>query len=230
MSTLAGIAFGETPERVLKRVQQLEDVELPSLPSFSHELDYDSASEVDHTEDERSLLKEEDVTGHEESSTDKELEDVVSMSLKCKGRELTMLQDPATPHPLRQAHFPSTSQTMSDQSITTNGSPFPPANNSDSQTPASYGMTTAITSTPISRSRSRSDGRSTRTELMRSGTRELGNSTKVSSSRWQTPGQMSRSFSGEEILQDEEDLGSERSIPLNDASAVSVAGSWCFCS
>ena len=53
MTTLAGMAFGETPERVLKRVQQLEDVELPSLPSFSHDMDYDS--EVDQTEDERSV-------------------------------------------------------------------------------------------------------------------------------------------------------------------------------
>lgn len=55
MTTLAGMAFGETPERVLKRVQQLEDVELPSLPSFSHDMDYDTASEVDRTEDERSV-------------------------------------------------------------------------------------------------------------------------------------------------------------------------------
>jgi hypothetical protein len=54
MTTMAGMAFGETPERVLKRVQQLEDVELPSLPSFSHDLDYDSTSEVENTEDERS--------------------------------------------------------------------------------------------------------------------------------------------------------------------------------
>lgn len=53
MTTLAGMAFGETPERVLKRVQQLEDVELPSLPSFSHDMDYDS--EADQTEDERSV-------------------------------------------------------------------------------------------------------------------------------------------------------------------------------
>jgi hypothetical protein len=53
MTTLAGMAFGETPERVLKRVQQLEDVELPSLPSFSHDMDYDS--EVDQTEDDRSI-------------------------------------------------------------------------------------------------------------------------------------------------------------------------------
>ena len=53
MTTLAGMAFGETPERVLKRVQELEDVELPSLPSFSHDMDCDS--EVDQTEDERSV-------------------------------------------------------------------------------------------------------------------------------------------------------------------------------
>jgi hypothetical protein len=52
---MAGMAFGETPERVLKRVQQLEDVELPSLPSFSLAMDYDTASEADQTEDERSL-------------------------------------------------------------------------------------------------------------------------------------------------------------------------------
>lgn len=52
-------------------------------------------------------------------------------------------------------------------------------------------------------------------------TREMGNSTKVSSSRWQTPGEMSYSFSAEAISQDNsEDLGSERSVPLNDASSV----------
>lgn len=36
----------DTPERLLKRVQQLEDVELPSLPSFQHDddMDYDSES------------------------------------------------------------------------------------------------------------------------------------------------------------------------------------------
>jgi hypothetical protein len=55
MTTLAGMAFGETPERVLKRVQQLEDMELPSLPSFSHDMDYDTASEADRTEDEGSV-------------------------------------------------------------------------------------------------------------------------------------------------------------------------------
>lgn len=35
----------DTPSRVLKRVQQMEDMELPSLPSFHHDdLDYDSMS------------------------------------------------------------------------------------------------------------------------------------------------------------------------------------------
>jgi hypothetical protein len=35
-----------SPERLLKRVQQLEDMELPSLPSFQHDddLDFDSES------------------------------------------------------------------------------------------------------------------------------------------------------------------------------------------
>lgn len=114
--------------------------------------------------------------------------------------------------------MPSTSQSLSDQSGTTNGSPFPPLEHSASQTPGSLAPSSAITSTPNYGSRSRSLGRS-RTELGRSGTRELGNSTRVSSTKWQTPGEMSRSFSGEEILQDD-DLGSERSVPLNDASAV----------
>lgn len=36
----------DTPDRLLKRVQQLEDMELPSLPSFQHDddIDYDSES------------------------------------------------------------------------------------------------------------------------------------------------------------------------------------------
>lgn len=54
MTTMAGLAFCETPERVLKRVQQLEDVELPSLPSFSHEGDfeseYDESEQADRSE------------------------------------------------------------------------------------------------------------------------------------------------------------------------------------
>ena len=34
----------DTPDRLLKRVQQLEDMELPSLPSFQHDIDYESGS------------------------------------------------------------------------------------------------------------------------------------------------------------------------------------------
>jgi hypothetical protein len=202
MTTLAGMAFGETPERVLKRVQQLEDVELPSLPSFSHDMDYDS--EVDQTEDELSV---------EQADKSEAVCTVLMIS------NVTHCQhDFATPHPLRQAHLPSTSQTMSDQS-TTNGSPFPPLDHSASQTPGSFAPSSAVTSTPNYGSKSRSLGRS-RTEMTRSGTRELGNSTRISSTKWQTPGEMSRSFSGEEIPLDDQDLGSERSVPLNDASAV----------
>ncbi len=32
----------DTPSRVLRRVQLLEDMELPSLPSFQHDINYDS--------------------------------------------------------------------------------------------------------------------------------------------------------------------------------------------
>lgn len=201
MTTLAGMAFGETPERVLKRVQQLEDVELPSLPSFSHDMDYDS--EVDQTEDERSV-----------EQVDKSK--AVRACGWCADSFAEFQHDFATPHPLRQAHYPSTSQTMSDQS-TTNGSPFPPLDHSSSQTPGSFAPSSAVTSTPNYGSRSRSLGRS-RGDMTRSG--NMGNSTKSTSTKWQTPGEMSRSFSGEEIMHDDENLGSERSIPLNDASAV----------
>lgn len=34
----------DTPSRVLRRVQQLEDVELPTLPSFQLDLEYDSGT------------------------------------------------------------------------------------------------------------------------------------------------------------------------------------------
>lgn len=58
MTTMAGMAFGETPERVLKRVQQLEDVELPSLPSFSHEVDFESEfDESDQGEQSQMMTK-----------------------------------------------------------------------------------------------------------------------------------------------------------------------------
>lgn len=113
-----------------------------------------------------------------------------------------------------QSYIPTSSP---DQSNTTDNSPYPPldasiANSEEPDLPKS-----TATSTPLSRHRSRSLGRSGKTDR----TREMGNSTKVSSSRWQTPGEMSYSFSAEAISQDGlEDLGSERSVPLNDASSV----------
>ena len=36
--------MADTPSRLLRRVQQMEDMELPSLPSIQHEIDYDSES------------------------------------------------------------------------------------------------------------------------------------------------------------------------------------------
>jgi hypothetical protein len=50
---MAAYSF-ETPDRVLQRVQQLEDMELPSLPSFQHDIDYESMSmsETDTSQEE----------------------------------------------------------------------------------------------------------------------------------------------------------------------------------
>jgi hypothetical protein len=44
----------ETPARLLQRVEQLEDMELPSLPSFQHDIDYESTSmsEADTSQEE----------------------------------------------------------------------------------------------------------------------------------------------------------------------------------
>jgi hypothetical protein len=129
---------------------------------------------------------------------------------------LTYPQDATTPHPRRyaQTQIPSDSP---DHSITTSGSPYPPLESSLADSEGNAAPTVATTSTPLSRNRSRSMGRSSKTDR----TREMGNSTKVSSSRWQTPGEMSYSFSAQAISQDDlDDLGSERSVPLNDASSV----------
>lgn len=62
----------------------------------------------------------------------------------------------------------------------------------------------------------------------KSSTGDLGNSTNTGRERWQTPGELSRSFSGDAIpiqdipagLNDMEELGEEESVPLNDASMV----------
>jgi hypothetical protein len=40
-------ALLDTPSRVLRRVQQYEDMELPSLPSFQHDIDFES-DQSDH--------------------------------------------------------------------------------------------------------------------------------------------------------------------------------------
>jgi len=34
----------DTPESLAKRMQHLEDMELPSLPTIQHDIDYDSGS------------------------------------------------------------------------------------------------------------------------------------------------------------------------------------------
>lgn len=41
----------ETPSRLLKRVQQYEDVDLPSLPSISHDVDCDQTTEYPDPDD-----------------------------------------------------------------------------------------------------------------------------------------------------------------------------------
>lgn len=41
----------ETPSRLLKRVQQYEDMDLPSLPSITHDVDYDQTTEYPDPDD-----------------------------------------------------------------------------------------------------------------------------------------------------------------------------------
>nr|XP_031862285.1 uncharacterized protein CI109_002250 [Kwoniella shandongensis]KAA5529357.1 hypothetical protein CI109_002250 [Kwoniella shandongensis] len=146
----------------------------------------------------------------------------------------------ATPHPLRKVMAPPPSSTVTagtrspaDSFSTASGSPFPPLeSSSDANTTSPYASTRALTSTPqsrVSRSQSRSlagsttqeyttnTTRTSRHERTRSGTGSLGNSTHASRrDRWQKPGEMSGSFSGEEIQPLE--LGTEKSVPLNDHS------------
>lgn len=51
---MAAMYEADTPSRLLKRVQQLEDMELPSLPSFQHDddLEFDSSSMVESSNEE----------------------------------------------------------------------------------------------------------------------------------------------------------------------------------
>ncbi|OCF44892.1 hypothetical protein I317_01171 [Kwoniella heveanensis CBS 569] len=210
----------DTPDRVLKRVQRLEDMELPSLPSFQHDdIDYDSMSNTESNRDEYKR-------NHHSFEQDMTHDDM------------------ATPHPLRQATLPTSTSTMTggtthsaDSFSTASGSPFPPLASHREGTPSPYAPATALTSTPQSKfggSMTRSMGRSTsdypatassrpsRHERTQSGTASLGSSNQTASrrERWQTPGEMSGSFSGE-YIPDGIEMGSEKSVPLNDRSQAS---------
>ncbi|OCF72584.1 hypothetical protein I204_06966 [Kwoniella mangroviensis CBS 8886] len=212
------MAYFETPDRVLKRVQQLEDMELPSLPSFQHDddVDFDSMSGTESTSDDHQQYY------HQSSMIDEPQSDMT------------------TPHPLRKVMGPppsstatATTRSSADSFSTASGSPFPPIDSSPSEGASSpYAPTTALTSTPQSHQtrsmsgslrtsttdRTATTNRTSRHERTLSGTGSLGNSTHASRcQRWQTPGEMSRSFSGEEIV-DRMKLGAEQSIPLNDYS------------
>ena len=138
-----------------------------------------------------------------------------------------------TPHPLRQAVVTSTITTAKsnrsppDSFSNASDSPFPPfIDGSREETPSPYEPTTALTSTPLSRSLfdSATSNTITSTQMTRhertiSGAGSIASSSATKRDRWQTPGEMSRSFSGDEIPPSD-GLGSERSVPLNDTSEV----------
>ncbi|RSH95361.1 hypothetical protein EHS25_000448 [Saitozyma podzolica] len=203
----------DTPERVLKRVHQLElqELELPSLPSFQHDIDYESEG---YSAGETSLGS-------------------VRIDRYDEASEI----DPATPHPLRKASEPSTGTTALtalhvphspvDSTSTSSSSPFPPLASTEDDTSFHEARTAALTSTPYSQaSRTRqyvsdNDTRSTfrygsALERARSVTEGLGSSVGTGREKWHTPGEMSGSFSGDEIRaeQEEYELGPEMSLPL----------------
>lgn len=223
----------DTPSRLLKRVQQMEDMELPSLPSFHHDdLDYDSTSVTETSREYGQDTRSE----HQFDQEDEHVRLIIPLFDRAD-----IMQDMATTHPLRQVAVPSAITTAESNSSSvgsfssTSGSPFPPLiDGSREETPSPYEPTTTLTSTPLSRP-SRSQSRSlldsttsntlTATQTIRhersmSGTGSIASSTVTKRDRWQTPGEMSRSFSGDEIPPSD-GLGSERSIPLNDTSEVS---------
>jgi hypothetical protein len=130
------------------------------------------------------------------------------------------------------------SSSASPSNSSSNASPFPPVANTSRSTPSPYAPTTALISTPYShQSRSRVTENETRStirgqEKTRSESGDVGSST--NRSKWNTPGQLSRSFEGDEIAAQSDDmpslpgpeeldggLGEERSIRLND-SMVSI--------
>lgn len=162
------------------------------------------------------------------------------------GPNFDQSQDPATPHPLRKVTEPSTGTTALtalhvphspvDSTSTSSSSPFPPLPSTEDDTSFHEAPTAALTSTPYSQaSRTRryvsdNDTRSTfrygsTLERTRSVTEGLGSSVGTGREKWHTPGEMSGSFSGDEIRpeQQEYELGPEMSLPLplSDVSNVS---------
>ncbi|KIR28320.1 hypothetical protein I309_02613 [Cryptococcus deuterogattii LA55] len=158
----------DTPSRLLKRVQQMEDMELPSLPSFHHDdLDYDSTSATETSREYGQDTRSE----HQFDQEDEHVRLIIPLFDRAD-----IMQDMATTHPLRQVAVPSAITTAESNSSST-----------------------------------------IRHERSMSGTGSIASSTVTKRDRWQTPGEMSRSFSGDEIPPSD-GLGSERSIPLNDTS------------
>ncbi|WVN87746.1 uncharacterized protein L203_102941 [Cryptococcus depauperatus CBS 7841] len=210
---MAGIYPLDTPSRVLGRVQQMEKegMELPSLPSLD---DIYGDSYNDTYDDTPSTAKEEQEVG-DESLVDK---------------HTGMGKGMVTPHPLRQVvnAYLSTESTNSEQSAdsfsTTSGSPFPPrANGLQEEMPSSYVPDTPLTSTPLSRhSRSQSRSLANSTNTHRTIRNETANGASMGTNsgivrreRWQTPGELSRSFSGDEIPSSAT-LGFKKSNSMND--------------
>ncbi len=127
-----------------------------------------------------------------------------------------------------------------ENSSLSSSSPYPPVRSPTEQgTPSPYLLGKAATSTPQSQANSRSkryasenETRSTvryangRFERGRSVTESaVGESTTRTAKRWQTPGEMSASFSGEEIPIDGEqsvNFGSDMSLPVPEEQRLGV--------
>jgi len=187
---------------------------MPSLPSFQHDIDYESASVTG---------AETSMEGSDQSS--QSMHGTVSVVEDCKQfRKHCLYKDTATPHPLRRSFLPHsvTSRTGSNvSSATSEGSPFPPlASAYREETPSPYVPAVALTSTPHTvqtKALGRSVSDETRTtfrkstshQRTKSGATDLGSSNNTGRERWQTPGQMSRSFSIGEMELDEVDVGTE---------------------
>ncbi|EIW66869.1 hypothetical protein TREMEDRAFT_69871 [Tremella mesenterica DSM 1558] len=186
---MAAQVFAETPSRLLRRVQLLEDMEMPSLPSIHHDMGYESSLT---SSDNDSLVH---VQQHTEASHDVE-----------------------TPHPHRLAPAQAQSKVPSETSSTSAGSPYPPTHaGALVGTPSSRDSSKVLTSTPSTQHHYHSHSQSTRIrgddtrstvtakhERTRSGTTGLGNSTRTGRENWHTPRESS-SFSADESLIEDHD-------------------------